>query len=616
MLSKKQLAYIKKEYPHKTVEQLAAELGLSQGRIFQALNLSRELWAFWADNTIRILVVLLLSSAPLVFIRGLHDFADLPQRAFIQAMAVVLILLRVATVLIRGKMQIPRSTVHILLFAFAGWSLLSIIWAHNGYEGFYSAIHLLSCAIIVLIICTTPLPRPWISRMRTSIFVAGFCVAALGLMQQFLGIKWVPTVLSPAATFGNPNMAADYLAIILPLIIAACIFQQRIVLRCLACLIVLMSLLFLFYADCRGAWLAVFCAILYMGISSICMKLTKKVLVRSFIAVSVLSICLMLLIVFSSLGQKLQQAALSEYRLIPWKNSMYMAMEKPVLGFGAGNFKVFYPQYNHKAVMDPAYDITKIVGKVHNDYIQTAVELGFPGMVLFLMLPVYGLMAAWRLCSAGAGSYDFKPLVIGLSGGLVAFMVVAFFSFPMERSMPPLLLFTYLGILVVLYNRACCGGTCWIIKVPQFAGVLLFVLLFIGGAGLIRFNFNNLKCDGYYFKAMSMEKTRQARAALTEALQARKCNAYRMDVMNSAGWAYAANGDLGNAIKTLEGVLVKYPFNLNALSLLGVAYANANENEKALKTFKQILQIKPDFPDAKKVVFLLKKHGKVRLNLK
>jgi tetratricopeptide (TPR) repeat protein len=61
--------------------------------------------------------------------------------------------------------------------------------------------------------------------------------------------------------------------------------------------------------------------------------------------------------------------------------------------------------------------------------------------------------------------------------------------------------------------------------------------------------------------------------------------------------------------------LDKYPFNLNALFFLGAAYANADENEKALKTFMQILQIKPDFPDAKKIVFSIKAYGKVRVNL-
>jgi tetratricopeptide (TPR) repeat protein len=89
-----------------------------------------------------------------------------------------------------------------------------------------------------------------------------------------------------------------------------------------------------------------------------------------------------------------------------------------------------------------------------------------------------------------------------------------------------------------------------------------------------------------------------------------------MDIMTTIGRAYAAMGDLDNAIKTLEEVLNKYPCKLNALFLLGAAYAHADENEKALETFMQILQIKPDYSAAKEIVFSIKAHGKTRVNLK
>jgi tetratricopeptide (TPR) repeat protein len=322
---------------------------------------------------------------------------------------------------------------------------------------------------------------------------------------------------------------------------------------------------------------------------------------------------MILLIFFSAPGNKLLQAAYSEYRLIPWQNALYMAGEKPWHGFGAGNFSVFYPRYNHKAVTDPAFDVSRTVDKAHNDYIQTAVELGIPGAVFFIVLPVYGLLVAWRLRAVRDESV---PVVTGLAGSLVAFMVVAFFSFPLERSMPPLLLFSCLGLLVVLYNQLYCHETYWHITVPPLAGAALFALLFIGGLSLIRFNFSNLRCDRYYLKAISMEQKGHAMSALSEGLAGRNYNPYRMDIMTTIGRAYAAMGDLENAIQTLEEVLHKYPCKLNALFLLGAAYANADKNENALETFMQILQIKPDYPAAKKIVFSIKTHGKARVNFK
>jgi tetratricopeptide (TPR) repeat protein len=168
----------------------------------------------------------------------------------------------------------------------------------------------------------------------------------------------------------------------------------------------------------------------------------------------------------------------------------------------------------------------------------------------------------------------------------------------------------------VLYNQLYCHETYWHIKVPPLAGAALFALLFIGGVSLIRFNCNNLRCDRYYLKAISMEQKGHAMSALSEGLAGRNYNPYRMDIMTTIGRAYAVMGDLKNAITTPEEVLHNHPFKLNALFFLGIAYAHADENEKALETFIKVLQIKPDYPAVRQIVFSIKAHGKARVNLK
>ena len=88
----------------------------------------------------------------------------------------------------------------------------------------------------------------------------------------------------------------------------------------------------------------------------------------------------------------------SEYRLIVWKNCLEMLKEKPLQGFGAGNFKIFYPAFSHAAEIDlVAQDTKKHLGRAHNDYLQVAVELGLPGLFFFVLLISYGIMQSWRL---------------------------------------------------------------------------------------------------------------------------------------------------------------------------------------------------------------------------
>ena len=613
MLSNKQIQQIKKEYPKKSVEQIADELHLSESQIYTALGLKKELWTFWLENTVGYLVVVLLLIAPLVFIRGLHDFADLPQRVFIQCLAVILVLLSSVRIIIKGEFAFPRSPLYLIIAAFITWPFITLFWANSIFEGFYSAIHIAACGAVFFSLSTIPYSMKWINRMLSAIIIAGTGVAIIGLAQHFFQLRWVPMSLSPAATFGNPNMAADYLTMVLPLMIAMS-FKQKAIVRYVRLISVLLVTVFLFYARSRGAWLAVVCALIYM--TFLYVKRDYKINMRLVWAVPtlLLIICIVIISLAPGLRYKLEDTALSEYRLVAWRNSLEMIKEKPLLGFGAGNFKIIYPAYSHKAVPDMALDTTKSLGKAHNDYIQTAVELGITGMLLFVLLPIFGLIIAYRIIS-NSKNYPMGFITVGIAGGIISFMVGSFFSFYMERANPPLLLLTYLSMLAILYSTYFPVKNMAKIRVPNTVGILFICCLLIAGVSLVRFNFKNIMCERYYFIAMGMEKQGSQKSALSAGLQAHGYNKYRMDVLTTAGRAYAATGEPEKAIAALEKVTQTHPFDLNALFILGIAYANNDMNEKALAVFRTVLELNPDSPEAKKIVCLLNSRKTVRINL-
>ena len=293
---------------------------------------------------------------------------------------------------------------------------------------------------------------------------------------------------------------------------------------------------------------------------------------------------------------------------------MEMIQDKPLGGFGSGNFKIFYPSYSYRAVVDKAIDTTRYLGRAHNDFIQTAAELGIPGFLLFVLIPFCGLVFSWRLLRQ-SGISSFHPVIIGLAGGLIAFMISAFFSFPMQRSLPPLLVFAYCGMLAFFNSWLPAEKKQSIIRVPQLIGVVLIVAIALTGFVLMQFNFKNIICDSYYLTAVGMEKGGNNSRALSSSLDAHQYNKYRMDVLITAGRAYIATGEMQKAIEILQKVVGTNPYNLNALFLLGVAYANSNDKENALETFRRVLQIKLDFSEARKIFFSLKAYGKARVKL-
>ena len=614
MLSNKKIQQIKKEYPRKSVEQIADELHLSPAKIYNALGLKQDLWAFWLENTVWVISVLLLLVAPLVFIRGLHDFTDLPQRVFIQSIAVCLLLVCALRATIKREIIISCTPLYPIAAAFIVWSFITLLWAKSTYAGFYSAIHITACGVIFFSLGTIPGNLKWINRMFAAIIIAGTGVALVGLAQQFFQLRFVPMSVSPAATFGNPNMAADYLSMVLPLMIVISLSQKKVVVRGAMLVIVLLVTIYLFYTHSRGAWLSVMCAFMYMALLYARSKYNinlRSIWVGSAI---ILIVGIIISAALPTLRNKIENTALSEYRLTAWRNCLEMVKDNPLQGVGAGNFKIFYPAYSHKAVVDPAYDATRILGKAHNDYIQTAVELGLPGMLLFVLLPVSGLILAYRIMRASKNP-AIEFISIGFSGGLISFIVGAFFSFYLQRSMPPLLVFVYLGILVILHSNVFSRKEMFKLKIPNAVGLLFILCLLITGFLLTRLNLKNIICDGYYIKALSMEKQKADSLALSAGLTAHRYNKYRMDVLTTAGRAYAATGELEKAIAALEKVTQVHPFDLNALFILGVAYANSDMNEKALGIFRRVLRLKPGFPDAQKIICLLNSRKAVRISL-
>jgi len=659
-LSNKQIKYIKKEYPKKSVEQLSRELNLKTGQIYKVLGLQSEMRAFRLDNLTGYLACIFLLIAPFVFIKGLSNFADLPQRVFIQAATVCLLLLWVLRGIVKAEIRVPKNPIYLVAAAFIFWSFATLLWAHNRYEAFYSAVHWAACGAVFFAISNILYKDKWIELILTAIFAAAAGVVLLGLGQQFFKLDWVPMMSPPSATFANPNMASHYVAIVLPLVLSMGFYKRKSFLGYTAWMVAILSVLFIFYTRTRASWVAVACALIWMGL-----VLAKKRFGTAFI-LKAFAVIFIALIVFAVTGlmsgrvdRVIKKAGGSaKYRLIVWENSLEMVKEKPLQGFGAGSFKVFYPSYTYKAEIDKAFDKAKQIRRVHNDYIQTAVEMGIPGFLLFIALPLYGLFMAWQLIhpdkdspsdrlvpqnplkakrhvskdvlsngkldpARPSGKHDhigvdgeLQLLVIGISAGIVSFMATAFFSFPLQRSMPLLIVFTYLSIIAVLYNRCNLGENILKLRMPKALGIIALVILLVSGGALIRFNWRNIICDRYFHTAMSMEKRRANRLALTAGLNAHKYNKYRTDVLSTVGRAYVTTGNLTKGIEVLREVTSRCPYNLNALFILGAAYSNSGNKEKALETFRQVLKIKPRFPEAKKIISSLKAYGKVRVKLR
>ena len=610
-LSGQQLKQIKRRYPSQTPDAIARELGIGLYQVYKALGMHREFYQILLNRTAQVTFMLMLVCSPFLFIRGLNDFADLPQRTFLQAGTLVLALLYAADAALRRKIMFPSGMLPALASLFVLWTWLATAWARSPYDAVYTALHW-SCGPVLLVLVTGLLHIPSACSALLSCVTAALCgTVLLGLLQYFFDVRLVPQSIKPAAGFANPNVAAEYVALVLPAVVAHGLTQKRRFGRILLVMLLPCALLFLAFTQCRAAWLALCAASIWTLLLIMKTKMQRKIYYLTLlVCAAALGAGTAILYSEGAFRRIIHLTGGSAvYRTIVWENSLEMLKDRPLLGFGPGGFKVFYPGYKDKAAVDRAFDKEKQIRRAHNDYVQVAVETGIPGFLLFLGILLCGLVSALRAVGSSACPVQ-HGMLVGVSASIVSFMTVAFFGFPFQRAVQPIVVFLFLALLWGSRQQKIVS-----IPLPHPAGYAAVASICMASLVLVQFNIRTIIADRYFQTAVQFEKSRANKKALEASLKAHNLIPSRMDVLTTLGRAYITTGDLDKGIAALEQVVQTQPYNLNALFILGSAYANKGDKEQALAAFKRVLQIKPDFPEARKIVCGLKTRSAVRVNI-
>lgn len=209
----------------------------------------------------------------------------------------------------------------------------------------------------------TPLLTGWL--------VSGLLAAAIGIGQWALG-KWVPIgeVGRVSGPFFSPNHLALYLERILALalVYALCSTRHR---RWLwGAVLVLSAALYLTYS--RGAWLLAIPATL-IAIAWLCRRHLKGWMFAAGLAG-------LTLVWIALIGGRAQGPVWQEIRLPVWQSTLAMIADHP-WGVGLDGFQFVYPRY-----MRPEAWTEPLLYHPHNMWLDAAVRLGAPGLIVFALL--------------------------------------------------------------------------------------------------------------------------------------------------------------------------------------------------------------------------------------
>lgn len=621
-LSNKKIKYIKRHAPEAAPEKIAGDLRISVRDVERVLGAargrSRHAIGEAFDRSFYYGLMAVAFLAPFMFRRSTFDFANLPQMAFIQVGVVFFLFLWLVRGVAARRLVIPKSPLHLPLVALVLWSLISLAYAHNTYEGLLTWMHWTASVLMFFLVIGSVTSERDALRFAAVIFASGCLAALLGIAQHLMGIQWVPQVIPPAATFANKNMAVHFVILTLPLALIFILNSETKVLPWILGLLSALMVAFLIYSRTKAGWLA-----LLFECGALSLLLAREYWRSRDLAFwnwnkGLAAICaLAVVLLMANLGPKgfqwrfgqifdqaativkSPQAAEDEQntyasrglRLAIWLNTIEMIKDRPLIGFGLGNHKVFYPVYYRKAVAEKIFSEASQLSNVHNDYLQTFAELGVIGMLILGWLLLAAIVVVLKLTS-GKSSRHVRFFAIGISVSVTGLLVNAFFSFPFQRSVPPFLLMIMLGLLALL--RAQDGKAHYEIRHrwPMLgASVIVLVCL----VWLIHYHHQGMKCDRHYLNITNLERAANWEGVIAEASLAYAYNPSRVKTLSYMGRAYVESGKHAQAVEALTKVIAAYPNHMNALLNIGVAYGSMGDSKRALEAYDRVLAIKPDY---------------------
>jgi O-antigen ligase len=277
--------------------------------------------------------------------------------------------------------------------------------------------------------------------------ISAAIVALAGLLQHIGAMPFViPVISTPGSTFGNRNIAAEVMAMTLPLGLGAAAVAQRSDERGVFYVAILLELSYLAVTRARGAWLGALCGII--ATLWIVRPRWSRVSIAAALGAMVAAG------LFASLpgsfnahdaGDRKRYSGIVELfqegfdphatalrtRLGLWRRTLSMVRDHPWFGVGPGNWPVEFPRYAEPgAARDGVLSATLAPRQAHDDLLERAAETGVPG------LAALGLLA-WSVAATARRRLrtcdrDTRAVAAGAAGALLALMALSVASFPLE----------------------------------------------------------------------------------------------------------------------------------------------------------------------------------------
>ena len=365
-------------------------------------------------------MALLLVALPLLFSKHFYGIFFTPKAVVLYLGVAALVVALAAAGLERGGIEVRLTIVELIALALLGWGLLSALFAVSRVTGFFGVLNwgtgwLFWLACLVIWAAVRRLDFSELERLV--VLWTGFAVASLlGLLAllQIIGVQsvhsWMPEMVGgrPAATIGNPIYFGAYMALMLTVGLELSLRARHVAAVIASSVGLVLVTIGLVGNLSRGPWLGA-----AVGVVIWVVLRARSRALRSGLVVS-LGVVVVVAAVFAWQLPHLSSATMSVgtrveggrstisatgepdtvgTRIELWKVAAAAALERPVLGWGPGNFVTASRQHMTAKLMGAEQERFT---DAHNLFTEFAATWGIPGLLLLLAWFAAVTVQLWR----------------------------------------------------------------------------------------------------------------------------------------------------------------------------------------------------------------------------
>ena len=529
---------------------------------------------------------------------------------FLGLLLLPLIFIQKMGMLKQTELSILRNPAVIIYAIFILFIGLSIFWATNQSEAIYEFLKRISFFILFLYLLLYVLPEEK-SRFTLikSFIIFSLLIAVTGFLQIlkiFSATKYsIDAIYSITGNFAQKNIFSEVLFITFAFCVYGIAVMDKIWKR-LAITGSLLTLLLIAFLMTRAIWAAFFIALIFTVVLYLIYvnknQLGGKIKSGLRYVVIIFGIVVIGVVAFSVLDKNktLQHQITNAFdfkqgntyhRLNLWKKTIALAEKHPIVGVGAGNWRIEILQYDLQVTTDKGRIMPD---RTHNDYLQVLAENGIIGLTLFLLLFVILLYFCIRTLQKAEHFQDSIFSLI-LFFALLGYMIDSSFAFPRERIELQIFLNIIFAFIVFEYTKRFGKEkeTKSQISIKAFAMIILGVMAITSYAAIKR-----LQAEVGINKIYNYTKENKQPEIIkiTNEIYSpfSSISPFCDPILEiRATSMYKDHYDLKEVLETYENSLRDSPYHLETINALAIIYKNEKNYSKALEYINTALKYGP-----------------------